>query len=69
MTIALFDFTPSYCPFCGRRIRFTGIYQERDYKAHCSYSCACGLSYQLIPTADLLEIAGKHGDLDRFQTK
>lgn len=59
--IALFDFIPTYCPSCGKR-----LFPERpphdairDYReAREPHTCpACGLRFQFCDTADLVRAA------------
>jgi len=63
--IALFDFIPVYCPNCGYKFSIKGdILNTTDYNLHCSCGCRqCGLQFQYTHTANLLEAAGKDGDL------
>lgn len=66
--LALFDFFPSYCPKCARNMpQWIGIDKShmKDFLAHASFSCECGLQYQRVPTPSLLKAADMYGDLKR----
>lgn len=57
---ALFDFSPKYCPNCGEDMRH--IDNDNDYtRAHCSFTCGCGVQYQKADTDKILKAAEDSG--------
>ena len=53
--IALYNFVPHYCPFCGKGISFADHLGRNDYHAQTSHTCpACLTKYQYVRNTDLL---------------
>jgi hypothetical protein len=66
--VALFDFTPQFCPNCGQDPRLSSLLTHKDYERKCSFICECGLHYQYVPDRQtLIEVARKTGgDLGQY---
>ncbi|HEY5572351.1 MAG TPA: hypothetical protein VIK64_04970 [Anaerolineales bacterium] len=66
--IALYDFVPRYCPYCGQA---TAVMDEpscvADFSSNFSFACtSCGVIYQKAHTRQLLRLARESGgDLHR----
>jgi hypothetical protein len=66
--IALYDFIPRYCPYCGQATSVTGDPASvADFSSCFSFRCAhCNLVYQKAHTRQLLRLARESGgDLHR----
>jgi hypothetical protein len=67
MSVAVFDFIPTYCPRCGEKTGLTGTGAGgiADYVHHASHYCrGCGLGYQYVETENILSAADRdRGDL------
>lgn len=73
--IALFTFTPKFCPNCGVDLPFNFVHprnlvreQQESFDAHTSFSCkACQMDYQLADEAEILRAArDSGGDLHKY---
>lgn len=66
--IALYDFVPRYCPYCGQA---TAVMEDpacvADFSSNFSFTCTgCGVVYQKAHTRQLLRLARERGgDLHR----
>lgn len=66
--IALYDFIPRYCPYCGST---TEVMDDpgciADFSGYFSFRCgSCGVTYQKAHTRQLLRLARESGgDLPR----
>jgi hypothetical protein len=78
--IALFTFTPKYCPNCGETTHLKDplsmfeksvgmLSRDADYQAGASHKCKCGVSYQQVRPQDAIQCAAKFpgGDLDQYE--
>lgn len=66
--IALYDFIPRYCPYCGQATSVTGDPASvADFSSGFSFRCAhCNLVYQKAHSRQLLRLARESGgDLHR----
>jgi hypothetical protein len=71
--IAVYDFTPSFCPNCGtetglEKSNSFGIKPVTDYRSGASFQCDCGLDYQYTTRKAILDAADAypHGDLREY---
>ena len=64
--IALFDFTPQFCPNCGDGLQFHDHMARSDYNSHCSHTCDCGLHFQKASSDLLLKAAAEEGDMPQY---
>jgi Zn-finger protein len=66
--IALYDFIPRYCPYCGQAAAATSDPASvADFSGRFSFRCAhCNLVYQKAHTRQLMRLARESGgDLHR----
>lgn len=67
--VALFNFTPSHCPRCGKDFGNWDRYGRQDFFAGCAHTCpGCGLHYAYAPGERLLAVASEDGDMGRYVT-
>ncbi|HZD55161.1 MAG TPA: hypothetical protein VE136_00435 [Anaerolineales bacterium] len=61
--IALYDFIPRYCPYCGQAAAVTSDPASvADFSGRFSFRCAhCNLVYQKAHTRQLLRLARESG--------
>ena len=66
--IALYDFIPAFCPYCGHETQLRGPEQSRDYLGHASHSCPrCGVHFAYCHTEALSKTAESEGsDLPQY---
>jgi transposase-like protein len=65
--IAIFDFSPKFCPNCGSDIEKRERYSIQDYNSKASFYCMdCKLQYQLATRSHIL-IAAKESGGDLMQ--
>jgi hypothetical protein len=68
--LAIFNFTPAYCPYCGEQLRWPNENPEgrREYRANVSMYCpGCNLRFQLASASGILTAASDSGgDLKQY---
>jgi len=65
--IALYNFTPTYCPFCGEKILVKwNVEQMANWYAHLTHACPCGVQFQYVKTRHLVEAGAQEGNLALF---
>lgn len=67
--IAIYDFTPHYCPHCGYSTRlYDKPHAADDYGHGASHQCLnCGVIYQYARTEHIADAASKSGgDLAKY---
>jgi len=67
--VALFNFTPKFCPSCGNQIHFIRLTgRPRDYEQYDAFACqVCKLLYQKATSEDIITAAdNSRGDLRRY---
>jgi hypothetical protein len=65
--IFLIDEMPRHCPSCGKEHK-TDSWASSDFHAGASSQCKCGVMWQYVPTAQLVEASklNQQGDLHRY---
>lgn len=65
--IALYNFTPTYCPFCGLKILVKwNTIEMANWYAHLTHACPCGVKFQYVKTRHLVEAATIEGNMAWF---
>lgn len=62
--IALYNFVPKFCPYCGTKTRWANDRELWDYNMRIVKTCSCGLHHQRASTDAILHASHEsEGDL------